>query len=293
MRRSSKPWQASHAASTSAPDETGQHCTKCRGFKSRESFSPSTRHRSGLFPWCLVCKADYQRAYTSSQNRELRYQKNAEQRVRRDARAEVRAKYLTASAAYSLRARYSLTPSEVLRLASVQNGVCGICGSPPRDPSQRRGGLHIDHDHETGVVRGLLCEPCNQGLGFFKDSTARLEAAVAYLQLPPFQRLPVPPAPDRAALVGPSKHEEMLRLICKGCGKEFRRKARDEYKTRRRKEGPFCSPVCSGSSAHSTRVVRGLVHGTTTGYTSHKCRCTQCRRAHAEAEFRRKKSGHG
>lgn len=56
----------------------------------------------------------------------------------------------------------------------AQSGRCAICSDPMMSP-------HVDHCHETGVVRGLLCSECNHGLGKFKDSPARLLAAADYL----------------------------------------------------------------------------------------------------------------
>lgn len=59
-----------------------------------------------------------------------------------------------------------------------QNGVCAICQQV--DKSGRS--LAIDHDHQTGFVRGLLCGSCNRGLGLFGDSPQRLLVASNYLQ---------------------------------------------------------------------------------------------------------------
>ena len=56
-----------------------------------------------------------------------------------------------------------------------QGGRCLICGCVPEKT------LHIDHNHGTGAVRGLLCGKCNVGLGLFGDNPTRLERAAAYL----------------------------------------------------------------------------------------------------------------
>lgn len=57
-----------------------------------------------------------------------------------------------------------------------QMGRCAICSTPFDEDRP-----HVDHDHESGKVRGLLCSLCNPGLGFFKDDPELLEAAVRYL----------------------------------------------------------------------------------------------------------------
>jgi hypothetical protein len=71
---------------------------------------------------------------------------------------------------------YGLTPEQVVDMRAVG---CAICG---RSTSEGRwGNLHIDHDHKTGRVRGVLCSECNHGLGKFKDDPGLLRKAVAYL----------------------------------------------------------------------------------------------------------------
>jgi 5-methylcytosine-specific restriction endonuclease McrA len=63
-----------------------------------------------------------------------------------------------------------------------QGGKCAICGQP--ETAMYRGtvrNLCVDHNHETGEVRGLLCNFCNQGLGYFKDNPELLKSASAYL----------------------------------------------------------------------------------------------------------------
>lgn len=70
-----------------------------------------------------------------------------------------------------------LSTQEYRRRLSEQGGACAICSSRP---TRRR--LAIDHDHETGLVRGLLCTNCNLGLGNFADDPALLDKAASYLR---------------------------------------------------------------------------------------------------------------
>lgn len=72
-----------------------------------------------------------------------------------------------------LKRRYGLTQADYDTMLAEQGGVCWICGTG--------GKLHVDHDHDTGKVRGLLCPDCNVGLGYFKDSPVALRRAAAYL----------------------------------------------------------------------------------------------------------------
>ena len=63
-------------------------------------------------------------------------------------------------------------------LLSAQNYSCAICGISAEESNQ---GLVVDHNHQTHLVRGLLCMRCNVGLGYFKDDTTRLSMAIEYL----------------------------------------------------------------------------------------------------------------
>lgn len=60
-----------------------------------------------------------------------------------------------------------------------QLGLCAICGKDIREGAKL---VHIDHCHETGAIRGILCHNCNVGLGHFKDSVDRLQSAIDYLE---------------------------------------------------------------------------------------------------------------
>lgn len=73
---------------------------------------------------------------------------------------------------------YGLTAERYREMLAAQRDSCAICLTRP----VRRFELVIDHNHETGEVRGLLCSACNTALGFFKDSPGRLAAALDYLR---------------------------------------------------------------------------------------------------------------
>lgn len=83
---------------------------------------------------------------------------------------------------YNLKAKYGMLESDYDEMLNKQGGVCAICGEKPKDQSYgRHAKLHIDHDHETGKVRELLCMSCNQALGFFRDEKSILENAIKYI----------------------------------------------------------------------------------------------------------------
>ena len=78
--------------------------------------------------------------------------------------------------------KYGMKPKDYERILAEQNNACAICKTPHIDENGKR--LSVDHNHllGTGAVRGLLCNPCNMGLGMFKDSPTILLAAFIYLE---------------------------------------------------------------------------------------------------------------
>lgn len=83
---------------------------------------------------------------------------------------------------YNLKYNYGLTNEQVLSAFEDDNGSCHICGHRPAADAKGHHRLHLDHDHESGKVRGWLCMSCNTALGHFKDDIDRLRQAVAYLE---------------------------------------------------------------------------------------------------------------
>lgn len=74
--------------------------------------------------------------------------------------------------------KYGLTPEMKQQLLWQQHDACAICGY---EFGQKLGDYHIDHCHQTGVVRGILCGRCNRGLGYFRDTPDFLRQAATYL----------------------------------------------------------------------------------------------------------------
>jgi hypothetical protein len=76
---------------------------------------------------------------------------------------------------------YGLIHEEFTAHWDRQNGACAICGAKLAHGGRMSNSCHVDHDHKTGVVRGLLCLSCNHGLGKFHDNSALLVKAADYL----------------------------------------------------------------------------------------------------------------
>lgn len=76
------------------------------------------------------------------------------------------------------RRTFGISADEFDALLDTQGGGCAICGKRP----ERVASLHLDHCHETGAIRGILCLSCNQGIGQFGDDPGLLDAAAGYLR---------------------------------------------------------------------------------------------------------------
>ena len=76
-----------------------------------------------------------------------------------------------------LRNKFSLTVEEYDAILEAQDGVCALCECPPTPGIS----LHVDHDHGTGAIRGLLCVRCNNALGLFREDPDLLKRAARYV----------------------------------------------------------------------------------------------------------------
>lgn len=90
----------------------------------------------------------------------------------------------TSGRAGQLRRKYGLSLEEYGAMLAHQGGVCAICGKS-RIARAGQPNLHVDHDHSTHLIRGLLCWPCNKLLPARRNLASLLTSAVAYLSNPP------------------------------------------------------------------------------------------------------------
>jgi hypothetical protein len=131
-------------------------CSDCLTEKPESEFA---RNRGYLTKRCKPCYAAYVKTLPSY---------NAEARRRS-----------------KFKARYGMTVDEYDEMHERQQGLCAICGNSEPNVDRRTGEpmrLSVDHDHETGRVRGLLCQKCNRALGLLDDDVDRLKWAIDYLQ---------------------------------------------------------------------------------------------------------------
>jgi len=162
-------------------------CSRCRASKSESEFSPHKNSPGGLFSWCRSCNAKSMRDRYRSMNEEERREHNLSRRNEQNTkrcRARAMKRYREdPSYRESFRAkqnanRYKLSTDEY---AERMSRTCEICGEH-RPRVGHAGGMHIDHDHRTGKLRGTLCHNCNLALGRLRDDPEIVDSAAAYLR---------------------------------------------------------------------------------------------------------------
>jgi hypothetical protein len=159
-------------------------CNRCGETKDLSEFHRAAGARDGHRGECKVC-ARLLRRENYEKNREIYIERarlwvreNPDRaratRKRRNARPEVKR---SARDAY-YRRTYGVSADEFDAMLEAQGGRCAICKEMP----ERLASMHVDHDHATGEVRGLLCLNCNQGIGKLKDDASLLLRAAFYLR---------------------------------------------------------------------------------------------------------------
>ncbi len=132
-------------------------CGKCNEVKSIEKFRQTSKSKGHYSPWCRTCIRLFHEEYWSSPEMI---------RVR------------------NLRGTYGMTAEEYDEYLTRQNSACAVCYKPEtiiNHVSGRVAALSVDHDHQTGRIRGLLCQKCNHALGKLRDDPMRIEALLNYV----------------------------------------------------------------------------------------------------------------
>ena len=172
-----------------------RRCSRCRETKPLVEFVRNRSARSGFGAYCKPCHNS-----VSRRNREKRH---------------------GSSRNYLLGHRYGVTPEIVDAFMESQKGRCAVCMRAPA--------RHLDHDHSTGKVRGLLCFSCNGAFGQFEDATSRLVSALSYLS-----------SAQEAATFTARRENEAL-MLCAVC-REWLSPLRFQQEHRRRRgRKPWCS----------------------------------------------------
>lgn len=133
-------------------------CSKCKEVKTVGDFFKNRMGRDGLRSECKPCHYKSVRAWEHRNP----------------------LKVAVSSRKGRLKWLFGLSVESYERMLLEQGGVCKICG----ETNQSGKRLSVDHDHKTGVVRGLLCQRCNVAIGLLVDSPERLRAAASYLDKP-------------------------------------------------------------------------------------------------------------
>lgn len=145
-------------------------CTMCRENLPVERFDTYKRGLFGLRSNCKSCM--------NARNR-VQYHKTKDLSDRAKRRQAWKDRTTTTERriilfGYNLKSKYGITLDDWEFILRDQTGRCEICSEPMVRP-------HVDHCHETKVVRGLLCDHCNRGLGGFRDNPVYLAAASEFL----------------------------------------------------------------------------------------------------------------
>lgn len=182
-----------------------KRCCTCKQYMPLDLFSRNRRNKDGLQYSCKECQKEYRREHYDNRPvdsskecsacgitkpaSEYYKDKTTKSGLRSTCaectRAHVNSNYdYERQRRHNLKQLYGLTMEEYDEMLESQEGTCAICGLPQKQ-------FFVDHNHETGEVRGILCAQCNGGLGFFQDKVSILENAICYLRKEVLQKCEV------------------------------------------------------------------------------------------------------
>jgi hypothetical protein len=162
---------------------TEKRCSKCGVVQPLENFYMEKTAKDGYRNDCKACFAERarERYLLKADEIKARVKKWQEENPERHAENQARWRDSGGKARSNrksyLKRTFNLTLEDYDQMVAAQDGGCAICGDAPDEGKT----FHIDHEHETGEVRGLLCQRCNHALGLFRESNDLLYAAAEYL----------------------------------------------------------------------------------------------------------------
>ena len=160
-----------------------KRCSGCKTEKPLTAFTLDKSRKDGKGRLCRPCATKRSTQWVKDHPEVRRvwsrayYRKNCE-KIKAAVKAH-RNKHPDRTRDTYLRWQYGISLAEYNAMWKAQSGECAICKTPQ---GRGRNGFHVDHDHVTGKVRGLLCRDCNYILGNAKDSPQLLQRAIEYLQ---------------------------------------------------------------------------------------------------------------
>jgi hypothetical protein len=137
-----------------------KECKYCKETKAVSEFPKGKGYKDGIRPYCIPCRQDYERKSFHKNKHKRPYD------------------YL-ADKDRKLQKAFGISYQEYLKMLEAQQGACAICGTT--DTGKRKA-FAVDHCHDTGKIRGLLCSNCNTGIGNLRDNIKLLERAIEYLR---------------------------------------------------------------------------------------------------------------
>lgn len=158
--------------------KTGRVCCGCKKWKQWDKFNKATGGFNGHRSRCSSCDGAVSAKWKETSNY---YQNNREEilKYKRESYCPIAKKN------YDLQKKYGITLDDFMEMFEDQNGKCKICSRDVKKFStskSKQDAAVVDHDHTTGLVRGLLCHSCNRAIGLFNDEYAILLKAAEYIK---------------------------------------------------------------------------------------------------------------
>lgn len=153
-------------------------CCKCGEEKPVSEFHKDKNSSDGYTYQCKACRNAKYKEYYHANADKMKEKRESTKEYRKEyyndpeRKLQYRRKYIERE--------FGIKYEQYDQMLEEQKGVCAICGCSETKPNAKY--LAVDHNHETGIVRGLLCNNCNRALGLLKDNKEILQNAIKYLE---------------------------------------------------------------------------------------------------------------